>query len=354
MPPSPVTAEGVLDGETLYLSRDRGKITSYDAGGDALVENWTFGGNEEIACNNETGDPPKRDLKGIYGAPVIYQDRVFVGAYDGNVYAIDAESGECVWVFAGTNGPIVGGLALSGDVLYVGSEDGNLYGLDPSTGAVAKGPFDAGSPIWSTPLVHEGNIYFSTVDGEVFARTAEDLHPAWPNGNFKTSAGLLTDPIVVEGVLIVGGIGKQLFGLDPDTGEQVWDSPFEGGNWFWGDPAVNGDTVYFPNMDGKVYALIASTGESAWDKPFSALEAVRSAPLLESGNLTIVDREGNAFTVEAETGAEVTNGPIVLDEKVLANPALVNDLVLVVAQSGDLFELDPQGQEPPRAVQVAQ
>ena len=37
MPPSPVTAEGVLDGDTLYISRDAGKITSYDAGGDALV-----------------------------------------------------------------------------------------------------------------------------------------------------------------------------------------------------------------------------------------------------------------------------------------------------------------------------
>ena len=52
MPPSPVTAEGVLDGDTLYISRDAGKISSFDASGDALVENWSFGGKGKLSCAN--------------------------------------------------------------------------------------------------------------------------------------------------------------------------------------------------------------------------------------------------------------------------------------------------------------
>jgi outer membrane protein assembly factor BamB len=353
MPPSPVDGEGVLDGDTLYLSRDKGKISSYDASGDALVENWTFGGKDELACANEGGKATKRDLKGIYGAPAIYQDRVFFGAYDGNVYALDSATGACVWVFDGTDGPIVGGVALAGDILYFGSDDGNLYGVDPTSGALTHGPFEAGASIWTTPLYEGDNIYFATVEAKVWALTAADLHPAWSNGPFTTSAGLLTDPIIIDGVLMVGGIGKQLFGLDPETGEQVWESPFDAGNWFWGDPAVDGGTAYYPNMDGKVYAVIAKTGKAAWEAPFPAIEAIRSAPLLADGSLTIVDREGNVFTVDPETGKAQTANPVVLDKKILANPALVNGSVLVVAQNGDMFELDPKGQEPPKAVQVA-
>jgi outer membrane protein assembly factor BamB len=269
------------------------------------------------------------------------------------VYALDSANGQCVWVFDDTDGPIVGGVTLAGDILYFGSEDNNLYGLDPSTGELTHGPFDAGASIWSTPLVEGNNVYFATVEAKVWALTAEDLHPAWSDGPFETSAGLLTDPVIVDSVLIVGGIGKQLFGLDPKTGKQVWDSPFSGGNWFWGDPAIDGDTLYYPNMDGKVYAVNAKTGKAAWEAPFSALEAVRSAPLLAAGSLTIVDRKGNVFTVDPATGKEETVGPVVLGKKVLANPALVKDSVLLVASNGDMFELDPKGQEPPKAVQVA-
>ncbi len=354
MPSSPVDAEGVLDGETLYVSRDTGKISSFDVSGDALVENWAFGGKNDFQCGNEAAEDKGRDLKGIYGAPVIYQDRVFFGAYDGNVYALDSANGQCVWVFDGTDGPIVGGVTLAGDILYFGSEDKNLYGLDPTTGELTNGPFDAGAAIWSTPLFEGGNLYFATVEAKVWALTAAELHPAWANGPFSTSAGLLTDPIIVGGVLVVGGIGKQLFGLDPKTGEQVWDAPFDGGNWFWGDPAVDGDTMYYPNMDGKIYAVNAKTGKAAWETPFAAPEAIRAAPLLAEGSLTVIDRKGNVFTLDPDTGKQQTDGPVVLDKKILANPALVNDNILVVAQSGDMFELDPKGEEPPRAVQVAQ
>ena len=412
MPPSQVDGERVLVGDTLYVTRDAGKISSLNLapesdadcsndtdddsdgrinegcaqvddisesgdqcknstsdetavkdgptedeavndGCPTIVQSWAFGGKDELACANEGGKATKRDLKGIYGAPVVYQDRVFFGAYDGNLYALDAANGQCVWVFNGTDGPIVGGVALAGDTLYFGSEDGYLYGIDPTSGALTHGPFDAGASIWSTPLVDGDNLYFATVEAKVWALTAADLHPVWSNGPFTTSAGILTDPIIVDSVLVVGGIGKQLFGLDPRTGEQVWESPFDGGNWFWGDPAVDGGTAYYPNMDGKVYAVTAKTGKAAWEAPFPAIEAIRSAPLLADGSLTIVDRRGNVFTVDPATGKEQTVGPIVLGKNVLANPALVGDAILVVASNGDMFELDPKGQEPPKAVQVA-
>jgi outer membrane protein assembly factor BamB len=353
MPPSPVDGEQVLDGDTLYVTLDAGRISSIDMSEEPWSENWDFGGKDDFQCGNESQVDSGRELKGIYGSPVVYQDRVFFGAYDGNVYALDTANGSCVWVFEGSDGPIVGGVTLAGDVLYFGSDDGNLYGVDPSTGE-RRIAFDAGGSIWSTPLADENHLYFATMNGKLWAVTVPEFHPAWPDGPFETSAGLLTDPLIVDGVLIVGGIGKELFGLDPATGEEVWEEPFEGDNWWWGDPAMDGNTLYFPNMDHRVYAVDATTGDAVWSSGFEANEAIRSAPALADGSLTVVDREGNVFTVNAESGQAEQSAPKVLDKKVLANPALVGDGVLIVTQGGDLYQLDPSGESPPTVLEVVE
>jgi outer membrane protein assembly factor BamB len=344
------------EANVIYASRDGGKLSALDTSGDlgSFPQLWRFPPSDSFPCENAT-ESKRRDLRGIYGAPVVADGLVYFGAYDGNVYALDETDGHCVWLFEGTDGPIVGGLTLSGDTLYFGSDDGNLYGLDPANGAIKTGPFDAGDAIWTTPLIAENVMYFSTVGGRVFALTTGDLHPAW-NRPFQTSAGLLTDPVIAgEGenaVLVVGGIGEKLFGLDPGTGTEVWEKPFEGGNWFWGPPAIDGDKLYYPNLDHKVYAIDSTTGTALWDKPFAAEEAIRAAPVLVNDVLAVVDRKGNVFSIDPATGKGLLQTPIRLDSKVLADPIEFGDGMLVLADNGRLLQVDPTGETPPRVVQT--
>jgi outer membrane protein assembly factor BamB len=262
-------------------------------------------------------------------------------------------------VFEDADGPIIGGVALAEEaqILYFGSDDGNLYGLDPANGSIKIGPFDAGDPIWTTPLIVEDSMYFTTVGGKVWARTAKDLHPipTWET-RFETSAGLITDPVIVgegeDAVIVVGGIGEKLFGLDPETGEEVWVEPFKGGNWFWGRPEIDGDTLYYPNLDHKVYAIDGRTGTALWEKPFSADEAIRAAPVLVGDVLAIVDRKGNVFSVDPATGVGQLQRPMQLDRKVLADPIEFEDKILVLADNGGMLIVDPTGETPLRVVQT--
>jgi outer membrane protein assembly factor BamB len=315
--------------------------------GEGAEELWRFGNDDTFACQNETSEE-QRDLRGIYGKPLVAEGMVYFGAYDGNVYALDAASGTCVWVFEGTDGPIIGGVALAeeAEILYVGSDDGNLYGLDPANGNLKIGPFDAGDAIWTTPLIVEDRMYFTTVGGRVWARTARDLHPipTWED-RFKTGAGLITDPIIVgegdDAVLVVGGIGEKLFGLDPATGEEVWARPFKGGNWFWGRPALDGDTLYYPNLDHKVYAVNGTTGEPVWERPFAADEAIRAAPVLAGDVLAVIDRKGNVFSVDPATGERLLATATNLGQKVLADPVVHETEVLVLTDNGRILAFDP-------------
>jgi outer membrane protein assembly factor BamB len=165
---------------------------------------------------------------------------------------------------------------------------------------------------------------------------------------FETSAGLITDPVIVgegeDAVLIVGGIGQELFGLDPATGEEVWEKPFEGDNWFWGRPARGGDTgevLFFPNLDHKVYAVDGKTGTAVWENPFKAEEAIHAAPVMIDDLLAVVDRKGNVFSLDPASAEPQLPGPTRLGTNVLADPLEFDDGMLILGTNGSLQVVDP-------------
>ncbi len=96
------------------------------------------------------------------------------GAFDGGVYAVDAQSGASKWAYK-TEGAVVHGLLLAGDLLYVQSDDGVLHALDPVSGGEAwefetfstKG---AGTPTLigfrGTTLFVAGNADVMAIEGD--------------------------------------------------------------------------------------------------------------------------------------------------------------------------------------------
>lgn len=71
-------------------------------------------------------------------APVKGRWMVIVGAYDNNLYGIDAETGEEIWRFT-TGGPVAAAptfAEVSGrPLVFAGSADRTLYAVDAETGA---------------------------------------------------------------------------------------------------------------------------------------------------------------------------------------------------------------------------
>src|SRR5689334_16948852 len=71
----------------------------------------------------------------IVSSPVIDNKKIYFGSDDGNVYAVDAESGREIWRRI-TRGPVPSTPAVAAGMVYFVSYDGNFYALNAETGAL--------------------------------------------------------------------------------------------------------------------------------------------------------------------------------------------------------------------------
>ncbi len=315
---------------------DRSLLLSLEAGELAAVDpqewrvQWRFPGDDDIRP------------QAFYGAPAVGQELVYVGGYDGTVYALERGSGQLRWRYK-TGGPIIGGLALDpvSRLLLVPSDDGRLYGLDAQEGTLRPGwPFRAGKGIWSRPVIVGDTVYVGSLDGQVYALDIATGQERW---HLDLGAGVASDLALADGLLLVGLTDRRLYAVDARAGSLAWKTPFRADNWFWAQPLPQGDVVYAPNLDGRIYALALADGSTRWVFPTPerpALEPVRARPLLAGGVLVVVDRGGNVYGLDPASG-QPRWGPVALGDIVLADPLAMDGRVLVMTQKGQAFLVDP-------------
>ena len=71
----------------------------------------------------------------VVGSPTVVAGAVYVGSTDGNLYAIDAQSGSQKWKFE-TKSRIPSTPAIARGIVYFGAYDGNFYAVDAGSGAL--------------------------------------------------------------------------------------------------------------------------------------------------------------------------------------------------------------------------
>ena len=158
---APVVA--IANGSTaaIYVADNGGFIFKVNSNGQP-VAGFAFSGPD--------GGP----VGPMQSSPALAGDRLYVGSDDGNLYAVDANSGMVVWSFA-TNGPVISSpaVALGGaqPVIVVGSSDGNVYFvLDAGASATAMATFAIGAPVRSSPAIGaDGTVYVGADDGRLYA-----------------------------------------------------------------------------------------------------------------------------------------------------------------------------------------
>lgn len=201
-----------IDNGVIYLATGNGVIGAYLASTGAQLWRYTAG-----------------DI--IHSQPVFAADKVILGCFDGNVYALNKSNGQLAWKFKTIGhqyfpkGEVQGSMATDGRLVFFGARDYNFYAIDASSGTAAWNlKFPQGWAMSAT--VSDSVVYIGTSDDRVMvAADTRSGREYWRTDvKFNTfGAGALTAECI-----IFGTIWGKAYALDRRTGRVTWSFETQG------------------------------------------------------------------------------------------------------------------------------
>jgi outer membrane protein assembly factor BamB len=231
---------------------------------------------EVVALNADTGKLRWRLKIGpSESSPLVDHGTVYVGDWNGRLYALSAASGATRWTFQ-TGDKIKGAVALAGGRVYFGSYDHHVYALNARTGklvwkASAQQRLGNRGTFYSTPAVAYDRVYIGSTDGKVYSFGATSGKLRWSHG---TGGYVYSSPAVYEQRVFAGSFNGDLYAFNAATGDVLWSYRTNGP--ISGSPIVVNGVVYVSSLRGRTYALDPKSGKLLWSFPRGAYAAVVS------------------------------------------------------------------------------
>jgi outer membrane protein assembly factor BamB len=187
-------------------------------------------------------------------------ERVFIGAWDSHLYAVDPTSGEILWrqpcqerTFAFS--PAIGSPSTGMNRVFVVANGNGLFSFDAETG---ERFYEVEAPDekygHSSPRYHEGRIYAGGLGDTGLVHCADaasgDLIWSSPTGSVIYDSS----PAVADGRVSIGSVDGTLSLLDAATGELLSQFVLPKGH-FLSSPAAADGLVYAASFGNRLVAL---------------------------------------------------------------------------------------------------
>ncbi|HSL46000.1 MAG TPA: PQQ-binding-like beta-propeller repeat protein [Anaerolineales bacterium] len=290
---------------------------------------------------------PEGDLA-FYSTPVITPDGLVIVGSAGTNYSLIALDPTNInqqtsapaeaWRFTDANDHWRAAPLVVENKLFAVNSDGNLYILNLQDGQSVKQAtvVNLDGRLWSQPTTDGERVYITSLDHSVIAVDANTYEIVWHEdlGGAVPGSAVLSE----DGTLYVGSLASRLERFDPATGthEAVVDAE----NWVWSTPSLDGDTLYFSDVDGNFYSYNVSTGNLNWtikpDGPITASPLIQNDHILfatESGSVFAVDRDGNVLWSE-EIGGKIYTTPVAAGDTILVAPLETEFYLAALDQNG--------------------
>jgi outer membrane protein assembly factor BamB len=175
--------------------------------------------------------------------------------------------------------------------------------------------FNDGALLEFPPVIYHETLYVVGDNGVAKAINTLSGHELWHRtvGTLAAASPAVAgkDGLVLIPVLSTDGSspgGGRFVALSMKTGRIVWSHPIPAGSE--SSPIVRGQTVYFGDQSGILWALRLRDGHADWT--YHASGAIKGGPALVGDVLYFGDYAGRAYAVNAANGHEVwavgTNG----------------------------------------------
>ena len=208
---------------------------------------------------------------------------VFAASRDGNVVAVNSESGKKSWE-SNLELTLSAGPSVGDGMVVVGSADGLAIALNAVDGT-ERWRVDLGGEVLSPPLITDGLVVVASIDNRLRALRGFDGSEAWvvekqtPALTMRGSAM----PAEAGSAIIAGFDSGRLVSVDKDSGDILWESllaPPKGRSDLErlsdidGVISVVGQDIYAGGYQGKVASVAAESGQVLWAREISTYVGV--------------------------------------------------------------------------------
>jgi outer membrane protein assembly factor BamB len=269
----------------------------------------------------------------FYSTPAITPDGLVIVGSAGTDHSLialnpadinpDTKAPVEAWKFTGAKDHWVAAPLVLNNKLFAVNSDGNLYILDLQDGQSVKDAtvVKLDGRLWSGPTTDGERVYVTSLDHSVIAVNAKTSEVVWHEdlgGAVPGSAVLSAD-----GMLYVGSLASKLEKFDPVTGNHQ--SVLDAENWIWSTPSLDGDTLYFGDVDGNIYSFNTSSGKLNW-KPVKPDGPITASPLVQNDHVLIATESGSIFAIGNDGKVLWTQQ---IGGKIYTTPVAAGDLTIV-------------------------
>ena len=243
--------------------------------GQASFANWaSFRGNPQLTgvSNSELPENPRllwtfQAADMIESTAAVVDGTVYVGALDGFLYAIDAQTGKKRWTYQ-ASGHIKASPSVDNRVIYFGDGEGVFHAVDIATQRM-KWQFKTEGEIISSANFVGDRVLFGSYDGFLYCLNRENGELIWKfetEGYVHGTPGIWTQPTKATGearnFTIVTGCDSYLRVLNTEDGTQA--QQVDLGAYVGASPAISGDYVYCGTYGSEILGVNLDTGAIAW------------------------------------------------------------------------------------------
>ncbi len=286
----------LVDGERLYQADNRGRVVAYEAfTGERL---WRV----ELDARLNAGPSGSADLL-LFGG-------------DAEVIALHKQDGTLAWR-AAVSSEVLSLPVHQGETVVVHTVDGNIIALDANSGR-QRWRHSESVPTLSlrgsgNPRIVDDRVVCGTANGKVVALGLGDGMLLWqttvavPSGRseLERMVDVDADLAVADGVVYAASYQGNLVAMTLASGQLMWNREIASATGI----SVDTDMLYVTDTAGDVWALSRRGGATMW-KQTALHQRALTAPVQQGNYLIVGDYEGFLHWLAKEDGRIVARSRI--------------------------------------------
>ncbi|MYG00283.1 PQQ-binding-like beta-propeller repeat protein, partial [Candidatus Poribacteria bacterium] len=352
-----------------------------------VFADWSsFRGNPQLTGVSESQLPEKLDLLWAFqtgdmieSTAAIVDSTVYLGVSDGNLYAIDANTGKSVWKYQ-TESAIKSSPSVKNGVIYFGDTDGTFHAVDIAT-RKKKWHYTTEGEIISSANFADDRVLFGSYDGFLYCLKIKSGDLAWKyetEGYVHATPGVWThtindsdeianfaivtgcdsylrvinvndgtqskqvnlgayvgaSPAILHNHIFCGTYGSEILSVDLDTGDITWRYQHPERQFpFFASAALTKGQIIIGGRDKLVHALSPDKGEPLWT--YTAKSRIESSAVIVDQRIFFGTTRGVFIALDINTGEQVWE--FETGSSIVASPSVADGKIYIGTEDGVLY-----------------